>query len=76
MLLPRRATIYLDPQLHRALKLKAVQTDRSISDLVNQAVQQSLAEDASDLQAIDDRKDQADRDFSAFVRDLRRNGLV
>ena len=47
----RRATIYLDPDLHRALRVKAAETDKSISDLVNDAVRQNLAEDAEDLAA-------------------------
>ena len=48
----KRATIYLDPIVHKALKLKAVETSRSVSDLVNQAVRQALAEDADDLAAF------------------------
>ena len=49
----KRATIYLDPILHKALKFKSVETSRSISDLVNTAIRESLAEDAEDLAAFD-----------------------
>ena len=49
----KRATVYLDAELHRALRLKAVQAESSISDLVNHAVKRSLAEDALDLAAFD-----------------------
>ena len=45
----RRSTVYLDSELHRALRVKAAETDKSISDLVNDAVRQNLAEDAEDL---------------------------
>jgi len=51
----KRATVYFDAQLHRALRLKAAETDRSVSELVNDAVRQSLAEDAEDLAAFEER---------------------
>ena len=51
----KRATVYFDSALHRALRLKAAETDRSLSDLVNEAVKMSLAEDAEDLAAFDER---------------------
>ncbi len=51
----KRATIYLDAQLHRALRLQAAETDRTISDIVNDAVRAALSEDADDLAAISER---------------------
>ena len=48
----KRATVYFDPKIHRALRLKAAETDRSVSDLVNQAVRESLSDDAADLEAF------------------------
>ena len=51
----RRATVYLDPELHKALRLKAVETSRSVSELVNDAVRQALAEDAEDITAFEER---------------------
>ena len=53
----KRATVYLDPLLHKALKLKSVETSRSISDLINSAVKEALSEDAEDLAAFDERAD-------------------
>jgi predicted HicB family RNase H-like nuclease len=50
-----RATIYFDPDLHRALRLKAAEMDQSVSELVNEAVKLSLAEDAEDLAAFEAR---------------------
>lgn len=73
---PRRATIYLEPRLHKALKLKAAHLDRTLSDLVNEAIRQSLAEDAIDLEAIEKRKKQPERSFEAFVTELRKDGLL
>ena len=51
----KRATVYLDPMLHKALKIKSAETSRSMSELVNEAVKLSLAEDAEDLAAFDER---------------------
>ena len=70
----KRATVYLDPSLHRALRMKAAETDRSISDLVNDAVQQSLREDAIDLEAFSDRAKERSLCFESVVKDLKRRG--
>ena len=72
----KRATIYLDARIHRALKLKAAQTDATVSDLVNEALQLSLREDAIDLQAIQDRAHEPARPFEDVLRDLKRDGLI
>ena len=72
----RRATVYLDPEIHRALKLKAASTDLSISEMVNDAVRMALVEDAEDLQAFDDRVSEPDIDFDSFVKSLRRSGKI
>ena len=72
----KRATVYLDVHLHRALRIKAAETDRNISDLVNEAVRVSLSEDADDLAAIEDRKDEPARSFEDFVAELRERGDV
>lgn len=70
----KRATIYLDPDLHRALRVKAVETDRTISDLVNEAVRLRLAEDAEDLAAFDDRE--PDLHFEDVLKDLKRRAKI
>ncbi|MGH2372598.1 MAG: CopG family transcriptional regulator [bacterium] len=72
----RRATIYLDPALHRALRMKAAETDQSISDLVNAAVRRTLAEDAEDLAAFRARANEPNLDFETVLRDLRRRGKL
>jgi plasmid stability protein len=72
----KRATVYFDEELHRALRLKAAETDRSLSDLVNEAVRQSLAEDFEDLSAFGDRVKEPDLSFEAVVRDLKRDGKI
>ena len=70
----KRATVYFDAALHRALRVKAVETERSVSDLVNEAVRLSLAEDAADVLASEDRRDEPELSFEAVVKDLRRRG--
>ncbi|MSQ33223.1 MAG: CopG family transcriptional regulator [Dehalococcoidia bacterium] len=72
----KRATVYFDPQLHRALRLKAAETERSISALVNEAVGQSLAEDAEDLAAFDERAAEQRHPFEEAVRELKRRGKL
>lgn len=72
----RRATIYFEAQLHQALRLKAAAANRSISDMVNEAVRLSLAEDAEDLSAADQRRAEQSLDFASFVRELRQDGRL
>ena len=72
----KRATVYFDPDIHRALRLKAAASDSSMSDLVNQAVRLSLAEDAEDLEAFQRRKREPNMDFEQFVKALKRRGKL
>jgi len=73
---PKRATVYFDSELHRALRLKAAETDRSLSDLVNEAVELSLAEDAEDLAAFKQRAREPNLSFEDVVKDLKRRGKI
>ncbi len=72
----KRATVYLDSRIHRALKLKAAQSDATVSDLVNEALRLSLKEDAIDLQAIQGRAHETARPFEDALRDMKRDGLL
>ena len=72
----KRATVYFEPFLHRALRLKAAETDRSISELVNEAVKTALAEDASDIEAFEVREKEPDYSFEDVVKDLKRRGKI
>jgi hypothetical protein len=74
--LTRRATVYLEPDLHRALRLKSVETARSVSDLLNDSVRNELAEDAEDLAAFDARRNEPTVGFEEFVKDLKRHGKL
>ena len=72
----KRSIIYFDPHLHRALRLKAVEVDRSMSDLVNDAVRLSLAEDAEDLAAFEGRAAEPSMAFEEAVKALKSSGKV
>ena len=72
----RRATIYLDAELHRALKLKAADSDRTVSEIVAEAVRRDLAEDAEDLLAFEEREREPNLSFSEVVKRLRRDGRI
>jgi len=73
---PKRATVYFDPEIHKALRLRAAANDQSISDMVNDAVRASLAEDAADLAAFDKRKRERSVSFDSFVQGMKRRGLI
>ena len=72
----KRATIYFDPNLHKALRLKAVETSRSVSELVNEAVKKVLAEDAEDLAAFEERADEPLISYEEMVKRLKKDGRI
>ena len=72
----KRTTIYFDPILHRALRIKAAEHDRSVSALVNEAVRLSLAEDAEDLAAFEEREHEPNLLFEDVVKDLKQRGKI
>ncbi len=72
----KRATVYFDSQIHRALRLKAAETDSSVSELVNIAVKLSLAEDAEDLAAFEERAKEPNLAFEDVLKDMRRPGKL
>ena len=72
----KRSTIYLEPDLHRVLKLKAAETSRSISHLVNEALRHELAQDQEDLQAFADRKREPTISYEQLLKELKKNGKI
>ena len=72
----KRSTVYFDPDLYKALKIKAVQHDKSLSELINQAIRWSLAEDAEDLAAFEQRRNEPNLDFEKVLKDLRARGRI
>ncbi|CAG0987953.1 hypothetical protein ANRL2_02967 [Anaerolineae bacterium] len=72
----KRATVYLDPMLHRALKIKALETSRSISDLINESVRHSLEEDRLDLAAFEERVAESVVSFEEVLKELKQHGRI
>ncbi|NOR12703.1 MAG: CopG family transcriptional regulator [Candidatus Aminicenantes bacterium] len=72
----KRATVYLDPMLHKALRIKAAETSRSISELINEAVRCSLAEDAEDLAVFKERNSEPLLAFEDVLEELKKNGRI
>lgn len=74
--LSKRSTIYLDPLLHQALKIKSLETSRSMSEIINDAVKEALAEDAEDLAVFDDRRDEPLISYEDMVKKLKKDGRI
>jgi len=72
----KRTTIYFEPELHKALRMKAANTERSVSDLVNYAVRQALREDQQDLAAVEKRADEPTITYEALLEDLKAHGKI
>ena len=71
-----RATIYLDPELHKALRLKAVETSQTISKLVNDAIKEFLAEDAEDIAAFKERVKEPLISYETMINRLKKDGRI
>ncbi|WP_455378086.1 hypothetical protein [Petrachloros mirabilis] len=71
-----RMTVYLQPKIYRALKIKSATTDQSVSELINAAVLEALREDAIDLEALDKREKEPARPLKEILKDLKRDGLL
>jgi len=72
----KRVTIYLKPEYYRALRLKAAETEESVSGLINTAVQQALLEDAVDLEAFENRAKEPLLPFEDVLKTLKRDGKI
>jgi plasmid stability protein len=72
----KRTTVYFDADLHRALRFRAAETDRSVSELVNEAVKLSLADEAEDLEAFEKRQREPNLDFEQILKGLKRRGKI
>ncbi len=74
--LAKRATVYFDSDIHKALKLRSIETSKSISDLVNMAVKESLAEDAEDISAYEEKANELLISFSEMDKRLKKDGRI
>jgi hypothetical protein len=74
--LSKRSTIYLDPALHQALRLKALETSRSMSEIINEALKEALSEDAEDLAVFDERASEPLISYEQMVKRLKKDGRI
>ena len=72
----KRTTIYLDPDLHKALRLKSIAVSRSVSELVNDAVKGTLLEDAEDITTFEERAHERLISFDEMVKRLKKDGRL
>ena len=72
----KRATVYFDADIHKALKMKALEADQSISCLVNEAVRTALEEDLEDLNDIELRKREKTFSYETFLKELKSRGQI
>jgi plasmid stability protein len=72
----KRSTVYFDPQLHAALRLKAAHSNRSLSAIVNDAVRAALAEDQEDLAVFNERAAEPTMSYEALLDDLKAHGKL
>ena len=74
--LTKRTTVYLEQELHQALRLKAAVSDRSVSEIINELVRERLAEDAEDLKAFRDRVDEPVISYETLLQELQADGKL
>ncbi|MBT4520983.1 MAG: CopG family transcriptional regulator [Halieaceae bacterium] len=74
--LSKRSTVYFDPDIHQALKIKAASSDSSLSEIVDEAVRLLMLEDQEDLAAIADRVAEPVITYDALLKDLKRHGKI
>jgi hypothetical protein len=72
----KRSTIYFEPEVHQALRMKAAYMHRSVSDLVNEAVCHLLQEDQEDLAAYEDRVSEPTMTYEELLGDLKAHGKI
>jgi hypothetical protein len=72
----KRATVYLEPDLHKALRLKAVETSTSVSELINNAVREAIAEDAEDIAAFEGGIREPLISYDEMVKRLKKDGRI
>ncbi|MBI2784643.1 MAG: CopG family transcriptional regulator [Gammaproteobacteria bacterium] len=72
----KRSTIYFEPELHAALRLKAALMHRSVSEIVSDAVRASLAEDQDDLSAFAQRVSEPTISYEELLNDLKTHGKL
>lgn len=74
--LSKRSTIYFEPAIHQALKMKAASSHQSISELIDEAVRLLMNEDQEDLAAFSERENEKEISYEALLNDLKKHGKI
>jgi plasmid stability protein len=74
--LSKRSTVYFEPEIHQALRIKAATTHQSVSEFVNEAVRLALREDQEDLSAFEERANEPTMTYEELLEDLRSHGKL
>jgi predicted transcriptional regulator len=74
--LTKRTTIYFDPEVYRILRIKADSTSKSISEIIDSAIRQKLAEDEEDLKIFEERADEPTIPFEEVIKELKESGKI
>lgn len=74
--LSKRSTVYFEPSIHNALKLRAASSDTSISELIDEAVRLFMREDQEDLAAVRQRVGEAEMSYEELLNSLEADGKI
>lgn len=74
--LSKRSTVYFEPQIHQALKMRAASTQVSVSELIDEAVRLLMSEDQEDLNAVSSRVAEEEISYEALLNDLKKHGKI
>lgn len=74
--LSKRATVYFEPELYRAIRLKSINSEQSISEIINESVKQALQEDMEDLLAFKKTEKEPEVSFEDVLKDLKERGKL
>ena len=74
--LSKRSTIYFEPSIHQALKVKAASSHLSVSELVDDAVRLLMNEDQEDLAAFSARENEKEISYESLLNDLKKHGKI
>lgn len=74
--LSKRSTVYFEPEIHQALKIRAASSHLSISEIVDEAVRVLMSEDQEDLEAFSKRVSEPEISYEALLSDLKKHGKI
>ncbi len=74
--LSKRSTVYFEPAIHHALKIRAASSHVSVSELIDEAVRLLMREDQEDLKAISERTKESEISYEDLLNDLKQHGKI